>query len=399
METKYISVSELTSYLKTKFDEDPFLQKVFVKGEISNFKAHTSGHYYFTLKDEKTTIRAIMFSYSTKKILFTPQDGMKVLLIGKVSLYESNGIYQIYVDTMQEDGLGNLFLAFEQLKAKLQKEGLFDEDHKQKIPNIPSLVGIVTAPTGAAIKDILSTIKRRYPLCHTILFPALVQGEEAAKSIIKQIQKAEAYKVDVLIIGRGGGSIEDLWPFNDESLARVIYDSKIPIVSAVGHEIDYTISDFVADLRAPTPTAAAELVVPHLSELLNYINQVKIRASEAIKSLIAQYKLRLKQLTTTYILTRPMTIYEVKGQKLDNLIEKLIFQMNYRLKTEEKRLLNLINKLDILNPLQALKRGYAIIKKDNRAISLVTKVKQKDNIKIELKDGVIDASVITIKNN
>jgi exodeoxyribonuclease VII large subunit len=399
VENKYISVSELTKYLKNMFDYDHFLQRVYVKGEISNFKAHTSGHYYFTLKDEMATIRAVMFSSSNKKLLFTPQDGMKVLVSGKVSIYEVSSNYQIYVDTMLEDGLGNLYIAFEQLKAKLQKEGLFDPEHKKAIPKIPNRIGIITAPTGAAIRDILTTIRRRYPICETILFPTLVQGDGAAENIVKQIKAAENYPLDVIILGRGGGSIEDLWPFNEEIVAKAIYECSIPIISAVGHEIDYTISDFVADLRAPTPTGAAEMAVPNIVDILSYLNQVKIRAGGVIKNILIKSKLEFKKLITSPVLTRPMTIYEIKGQKLDTLIEKIIYQLKFIFQLKQHQYLNLINKLEILNPLHALKRGYAIVKKEGKAISTIKQLKTKDQINIDIKDGLIKASIIDLKNN
>ena len=282
MNNKYLEISALTKYIKYKFDNDEHLRKVYLKGEISNLKIHSTGHLYLSLKDEYSKINAIMFSSSAKKMLFTPKDGMKVLVTGRISVYEATGNYQIYIDEMLEDGIGNLYIAFEQLKEKLKNEGLFDSAHKRKIPRIPSRVGIITAPTGAAIKDILSTIKRRYPLCETILFPSLVQGDNAKDDIVRNIELANNYELDVLIVGRGGGSIEDLWPFNEEIVARAIYNSKIPVVSAVGHEIDFTIADYVADLRAPTPTGAAEMVVPNTSDLINYLNQLKIRLNECI---------------------------------------------------------------------------------------------------------------------
>ena len=247
MNDKYITVTQLTKYIKYKIDNDIHLNEVFLKGEISNFKAHSRGHYYFTLKDEGSRINAIMFASSTRNIKFIPQDGMKVLVTGKISVFEANGGYQIYVNDMLEDGVGNLYIAYEQLKKKLEAEGLFDQSKKKPIPKIPTRVGVVTAPTGAAIKDIISTIKRRWPLAEILLFPSLVQGEAAAADIVKQIKLSENYEIDTLIVGRGGGSIEDLWPFNEEIVARAIYDCKTPVISAVGHEIDFTIADFVAD--------------------------------------------------------------------------------------------------------------------------------------------------------
>ena len=290
---KYLSVSALTKYLKYKFDSDEHLRMIYLKGEISNFKAHSTGHLYFSIKDENSKINAIMFNRSASNLKFTPVEGTKVLVAGRVSVYEATGSYQIYVEEMLEDGVGNLYVAFEQLKEKLTKEGLFDNKYKKSIPKIPSRIGIITAPTGAAIKDILSTIKRRFPICEAILFPSLVQGDNAAEDIVKNIKKADEYNLDVLIVGRGGGSIEDLWPFNEEIVARAIFDAKTPIISAVGHEIDFTISDFVADMRAPTPTGAAEMAVPNIIDLLKYIDQLKIRLNENVYKKINFQKIYL----------------------------------------------------------------------------------------------------------
>jgi exodeoxyribonuclease VII large subunit len=397
LEREYITVGALNKYLKTYIDSDPFLQTIYLKGELSNFKAHTSGHYYFTIKDETSRVKAVMFAFNNRKLPFQPQDGMKVLITGQISVYEASGSYQVYVEEMLEDGLGNLFIAYEQLKKKLQAEGLFDYIHKKKIPKIPSRVGIITAPTGAAIKDIISTIKRRYPLCETILFPSLVQGSEAKDDLVWQLKRAEDYHLDVLIIGRGGGSIEDLWAFNEESVARAIFACPIPIVSAVGHEIDFTISDLVADLRAPTPTGAAEIVVPNITDILNYISQVKIRISEAIKNKIEQEQLKLTQLKTAYVLKKPLAIYEIKGQKLDNLVERLVSIMTNKITYAKSNCFNLIKQLEILNPLKVIKRGYAVVKKQAVTVSMVNKLKIDDLIDIYLKDGLVKAMVKEIK--
>ena len=250
MDIKYITISDLNRYIKAKFDIDSNLNNVYLKGEISNFKHHTRGHFYFTLKDENSRLSAVMFNFNASKVGFEPEDGMKVLVSGRISVYEATGSYQIYVNTMEMDGIGNLYLEFEKLKKKLASEGLFNPEHKKPIPKYPKTIGIITAPTGAAIRDILSTIKRRYPIAKTILFPALVQGEGAKESVTRQLKKAQEYDLDVIICGRGGGSIEDLWCFNEEMVARAIYESKIPVISAVGHEIDFTIADFVADLSS-----------------------------------------------------------------------------------------------------------------------------------------------------
>ena len=271
MEDKYLTVTQLTKYIKYKIDNDTHLMNVFLKGEISNFKAHTRGHMYFTIKDENSRINAVMFANSVKNLNFVPQDGMKVMVVGKISVYEATGGYQIYVNEMIEDGIGNLYIKYEQLKKKLEQEGLFDVHHKRPIVKIPKKIGVVTASTGAAVRDIMTTIKRRWPLVEVILFPSLVQGASAAPDIVRNIELANTYDLDTLIVGRGGGSIEDLWCFNDEEVARSIYNSKIPVISGVGHEIDFTIADFVADLRAPTPTAAAELSVPNRLDFYNHL--------------------------------------------------------------------------------------------------------------------------------
>ena len=274
---KYIKISELNEYIKVMFDENTFFHRIYLKGEISNFKNHTRGHLYFTLKDEEARISAVMFFNNARLLNFTPEDGMNVLVRGRISSYPAQGTYQIYVETMEKDGLGNLFVEYEKLKKKLELEGLFSIEHKKKIPKYPKKIGVITAPTGAAIRDILSTIKRRYPIAEVILFPSLVQGASAAPEIVSQIKKANTYDLDVLICGRGGGSIEDLWAFNEESVARAIFASTIPIISAVGHEVDFTIADFVADLRAPTPTGAAEMAVPTTLDLINLIAEKKLR--------------------------------------------------------------------------------------------------------------------------
>lgn len=417
MNDKYITVTQLTKYIKYKIDTDRNLQEVFLKGEISNFKAHTRGHYYFTIKDENSRINAIMFASQTKKIKFVPTDGMKVLITGKISVYETNGGYQIYVSDMLEDGVGNLYIAYEQLKQKLEKEGLFDPTKKKKIPKIPKKVGVITAPTGAAIRDILSTIKRRFPLTEVILLPSLVQGAEAAPSIIKQIKNAENFNLDTLIIGRGGGSIEDMWCFNDEEVAYSIYHCSIPIISAVGHEIDFTIADFVSDLRAPTPTGAAELSVPNKLDVIHYIEQLNIRCKKIMKNKIDFLNQKLIEMKNKYILKNPLSIYEVKEQQFDYLLEKLKHNMTELYHQKEKQYLNMmssylfkeptrlmdykknqyiqtLSKLEALSPLSTIKRGYSVIKKEDTIITSVKSLKPKDQIQIDLSDGAIDAQVI-----
>lgn len=416
---KYISISQLTRYIKFKFDIDENLKRVYLKGEISNFKAHTRGHYYFTLKDESSRINAVMFASSVSKMKFLPEDGMKVLVTGRITVYEATGGYQIYIDDMVEDGVGNLYIQFEQLKKKLAAEGLFNEEHKRPIPKIPSRIGIVTASTGAAIRDILSTIRRRWPYTEAILFPSLVQGASAAPDIVRQIEKAQEYDLDVLIVGRGGGSIEDMWCFNDEAVARAIYHSSVPVISAVGHEIDFTIADFVADLRAPTPTGAAEMAVPNKKDVLEYINQLNLRLGKSIGNLITSYRKRLSVIQESYILENPTSIYQMKEQKFDTLFEKLQIVMKGITSGERLRLDRLlqsasygitqnmsyhmhrfeksVSKLEILNPLLTIGRGYSITKKNEKVISSIANIKKHDLLEIELKDGMIQTEVLDTK--
>lgn len=420
MQNNYISVIELTKYLKEEIDSNPFLQNVYLKGEISNFKAHSSGHLYFSLKDDQSRIRAIMFKSSVANLKFKPTEGMNVLVRGRVSIYEATGDYQIYVTDMLEDGIGNLYIKFENLKKKLELEGLFSRDNKKKIPRISRRIGVITAPTGAAIRDILTTIKRRFPIAEVFLFPSLVQGNEAAKNIAEQIKKAEEYDLDVLIVGRGGGSFEDLFPFSEEIVARAIYACNIPIVSAVGHEIDFAISDFVADLRAATPTAAAELVVPNMVDMLNYLTQVKIRLNNVILNLVKYKKHELYNLANNNVLKNPRFLYENKLQKLDILSENLRKIILNNIEKEKIRLFNLSNsyvlttpsviyekyknkllflmdKCTILNPIETLKRGYTISKKDDKIVSSIKNIKLKDKLEVNMSDGVITTEVINIK--
>lgn len=419
---KYLTVGALTKYLKYKFDNDENLQTVFIKGEISNFKYHSTGHLYFSIKDETSKINAIMFSSSAKKLNFNPVDGTKVLVVGRITIYEATGNYQIYIDEMQEDGVGNLYVAFEKLKEKLSKEGLFDNKYKKKIPKYPSRIGIVTAPTGAAIKDILTTIKRRYPICETILFPSLVQGENAKEDIVRKIQMAQNYDLDVLIVGRGGGSIEDLWAFNEEIVARAIFASTIPIISAVGHEIDYTIADFVADLRAPTPTAAAELAVPNINDLIKGLEQFKIRCNQSIYQKVNMQKMLLEGVKNSFVIKNPNLMFENKKQTIDLFLDKINNALlrkieNNRLelnhlresfiitnpdnlyKNKKQELIHLIEKLEAFNPLNVLKRGFTITSKDNDIVRTVKNIKTNDTVNIKFKDGLVSAIVKDVKED
>ena len=416
MNDKYLTVTALTRYLKYKIESDTNLRTVYLKGEISNFKAHSTGHFYFSIKDENSIIKAIMFKSNASKLGFVPTEGMKVLVTGSISVYPQGGTYQIYVEDLIEDGVGNLYIAFEKLKEKLSKEGLFDKKYKKPIPKIPEKIGIVTAPTGAAIKDIISTIRRRFPYAETYLFPALVQGENASLDIIKKVKQADSFGLDVLIVGRGGGSFEDMNCFNNEELARLIFKCKTPIISAVGHEIDYTIIDFVADLRAPTPTGAAEMAVPNVTDVISSINQFKIRSSEAIIKRVKLNKLKLDAIKNSFVIKNPMLMYNNKAQTLDNLIEKINkailnkiekehtrlneFKNNYILKnpdilykTKMDKLSNIIEKLELLNPISILKKGYSLTYINGNVVNSISKVNKNDKIDIRLSDGILKANV------
>ncbi len=438
MNHEYLSISQINQFIKMVFDNNSYLQKVYLKGEISNFKRHTSGHLYLTLKDEEARISAIMFRSMAAKLNFVPEDGMNVLVEGRISVYPAGGNYQIYIDKMEQDGLGNLYIEFEKLKKKLQQEGLFDPMHKQELPKFPRRIGIVTAPTGAAIKDILSTIQRRFPICETILFPSLVQGASAKEDIVKNIRLANTYDIDLLIVGRGGGSIEDLWAFNEEVVARAIYESKIPIISAVGHEVDVTIADFVADKRAPTPTGAAEMAVPTIAEVESLFAAKKMEVSNLFLNRLAEKKHQLKKLADSFILKNPMVLYDVKIQKLDNLIERLqssvttyfeekkqkfiqlkahyilqnpviIYesQLN-KVKTEQALLQKniktillkkqndlafIVQTLKLVNPLNILDKGYSLVKKDGHILKNSSNIKVEDQLQIRLSKGELNVEV------
>ena len=418
--TEYIKISDLNNYIKNILDKDSFLNKVYLKGEISNFKNHTRGHLYFTLKDDASRISAVMFQSRASNLSFTPEDGMNVLVEGRISAYPAQGSYQIYIDKMEVDGLGVLYIEYEKLKKKLQAKGYFDNEHKVPIPRYPEKIGVVTASTGAAIKDIMSTIKRRYPICDVILFPSLVQGSDAAPDIVRQIKRADAYGLDTLIVGRGGGSIEDLWAFNEEIVADAIYNCNTPVISAVGHEIDFTIADFVADLRAPTPTGAAEMAVPTVLDINTLINNYKIRLNKNIKNTVNTKFINLRNLKTSFILQNPMSIYEIKEQKLDTLIEGLNKNIKLNLQNKDNKLneiklsyvfkspINLIkdkqnryemvvNTLKLVNPLGILEKGYSLTTMDKKVIKNSEKIKINDIINVRLHKGEIKAKVMEVK--
>ena len=399
MNDKYLTVTQINKYIKYKMDNDSNLSVVYLKGEISNFKNHSSGHLYFTIKDESSRILAVMFRTNASKINFKPVDGSKVLVVGRISCYEASGNYQIYVEEMLEDGVGNLYLEFEKLKKKLGDKGYFDDIYKKPIPKFPKKIGIITAPTGAAIRDIITTINRRYKLVELYIFPSLVQGENAKDDIVKNLNCASNYDLDLIILGRGGGSIEDLWAFNEEVVADAIFKSKIPIISAVGHEIDFTISDFVSDLRAPTPTAAAELSVPNTIDLINYIKQLEIRASKSMENIIDTKKSRLSSLVNSYVLKNPKNMYEIKSQKLDNLVDKLNIYIKRNINDNNNRFINILNKLDALNPINTIKRGYSITKSKDKVITSIKNISENDIITTDLVDGIITSKVMSVEES
>lgn len=396
-----ITVTELNWYLKELLDSDPIVRRIFVRGEISNFKnQYSSGHLYFSLKDNEGLVRTVMFRSSAVKLGFTPENGMKVIVGGRVSVYGKDGQYQLYAESMIPDGVGELYLAYEQLKKRLEAEGLFDEAHKKPLPRFPKTVGIVTSPTGAAIRDILNILKRRYPLADIVLYPAQVQGEGAYVGLVNGIRYFNrTASADVIIIGRGGGSIEDLWEFNREELAREIYASEIPVISAVGHETDFTICDFVADRRAPTPSAAAELAVPDRADLRQGIKNTETRLRGAVRTKTDRLRAKVELMSSCYSMRSFGDLINSKRMDTLRLSEKLDAAAAQRVKNERNRLAWLIGKLDALDPLAVLSRGYAIIstydgKKD---ISDVSRLDVGERINIRLRDGLAVADVVSIE--
>ena len=350
MENNNFSVSQINSYLKKKFNMDPKLKNIQVKGELSNYKSYANGHDYFTLKDENSQIKGVLYKGRKRNLEFEPKNGMKVIIKGSIEVYEKNGYYQLKANTIKKDGIGDLYIAFEKLKKKLQSEGLFDKEHKKEIPKYPKRIGVITAKTGAAIKDIITTINRRYPQCEIYVFSTLVQGDFAAPQIVSQLKKSQKYDLDTIIIVRGGGSIEDLWPFNEEIVAREIFDCKIPIISAVGHETDFTISDFAADLRAPTPTAAAELAVPQTDELNNRIYQISKRLTKIMENMLSNNKERLDNICKKQIIKNPESIYDIKQMHLDQLINNLDHSSKDIITKNKSKLQLLENNAVLKNP-------------------------------------------------
>ena len=395
MKYNAVTVTQLNKYLKDRFDEDENLNAVLVKGEISNFKNHYTGHLYFTLKDENSLIKCIMFKSYAEKLQFKPKDGMKVMVFGSVSVFERDGVYQIYCKSMLEDGMGDLHEKFEQLKAKLEAEGLFSQSHKKTIPMYPKIIGVLTSQTGAVIRDIINVSSRRNPNVYIRLLPVQVQGPGAAEQIASKIKLMNEKKLaDVLIVGRGGGSLEDLWPFNEEIVARAIYESEIPIISAVGHETDFTIADFVADLRAPTPSAAAELAVPDIYELKQKIQNYQNRYKEALKKKIEVMKLKFEKIMKSRVFTDPTRKIIDNSIILDDYIKRLEKAITETQKHKKNKYNELIAKLDALSPLKTLIRGYSIVEKEGKIIKSAKQVNKLDEISIKFIDGKIQAKVL-----
>lgn len=442
--TEYLSVSTLTKYIKYKFDQDPHLQSVLIKGELSNFKKHSSGHLYFNVKDNNSVISAMMFKGSASKIDFEPKEGDEVFLEARVSVYERRGNYQIYVNKMHLDGVGNLYQRLEQLKKKLTKEGYFDQNNKKTIPKFPKKIAVLTAGTGAAIRDIHTTINSRYPLAEQIQISTLVQGEQAKNDIINNIQQADEIGVDTIIIGRGGGSIEDLWNFNEEDVVKAIYACTTPIISAVGHETDFTLSDFVADIRAATPTQAAVMATPDQYELRQYLQQINLSLTRFIKQHLQQQRKHLEHVSSYYKFQTPTLLYDQQIQKRDDLEKQLNLSMNLAIKNHQQQLQLLLNKFNLkgfkqninreqltnaqkrddlnkvmnnfihnqknnlarkleslnnLSPTNTMLRGYTIVNKDNKVITSTSDLAENDNIVLTMKDGVVDAQVKKVRCN
>ena len=395
MNIKPITVSELNKYIKDKVAEDEYLNYVFVKGEISNFKHHYTGHMYFTLKDEKSLIKCIMFKSSTATLNFVPKDGMKVNALGTVSVFERDGIYQIYCKAMQEDGIGDLYSKYQELKKKLEEEGLFDEEHKKKIPFMPKAIGVLTSKTGSVIRDIINVSTRRNPNVYLRLYPVPVQGEGAGEKIADAIKfMNEKNLADVIILARGGGSLEDLWPFNEEVVARAIYDSDIPIISAVGHETDFTIADFVADLRAPTPSAAAELAVTDIYELKNKILNYQNRYRVMLRKKLEFMRLRYEKCMSSKAFKEPMVLINDRYLKVDEKVKRIEDKTKNKIKDYKLKAVELMTKIDMLSPLKTLSRGYCIAENENGIIKSKKQLEKDMIVNLSFEDGKSKAKIL-----
>ena len=401
MEQKVLSVGQLNDYIKTRLDGDPYLRNIAIRGELSNYKMYPSGHHYFTLKDETGAMKCVMFKSSAMRLRFRPENGMKVIAMGSVTVYVRDGVYQLYCTGLVLDGIGDLYAAFEQLKARLGEQGLFDPAHKKPLPKFPGTIGIVTSSAGAAVHDMLRILRKRYPLTQVKLLPVRVQGAEAAMEIAGAIAYANRHKLaDLLIVGRGGGSMEDLWCFNEEIVARAIFDSQIPVISAVGHEPDVTISDFVADLRAATPSNAAELAVPDQDALRQTLDEMQNAMAVAMQQKIDRAGERLEQISNRPVLRSPMASFEGKKQNLELLKNRLVAAQSGRVSAERQRFVANVGKLDAMSPMKVLTRGYAMVAtEDGRLVRSVSDVKPKQPIAVRVSDGTIVATVIGGKPN
>ena len=401
MEQKVLSVGQLNDYIKTRLDGDPCLRNIAIRGELSNYKIYPSGHHYFTLKDETGAMKCVMFKSSAVRLRFRPENGMKVIAMGSVTVYVRDGVYQLYCTGLVLDGIGDLYAAFEQLKAKLGAQGLFDPAHKKPLPKYPGIIGIVTSSAGAAVHDMLRILRKRYPLTQVRLLPVRVQGAEAAAEIAGAIYYANQHALaDLLIVGRGGGSMEDLWCFNEEMVARAIFDSEIPVISAVGHEPDVTISDFVADLRAATPSNAAELAVPDQDALRQTLDEMQNIMAVAMQQKIEREGERLQQLSGRPVLRSPLASFEGKKQNLQILRNRLVSAQSGRISAERQRFIANVGKLDAMSPMKVLTRGYALVAtQDGKLVRSVSDVKPKQPIAVRVSDGTIVATVIGGKPN
>ena len=393
-EKRIATVTQINNYIKALLDRVDVIQNIWIRGEISNFKLHSSGHIYMTLKDEGAILRAVMFKSAAMRLPFRPENGMKVAARGRIGVFERDGQYQLYVEEMEIEGQGDLYRLFEELKKKLAGEGIFDEKHKKPVPLFPKTVGIVTSPTGAAVRDIINILRRRYPVTKALLYPALVQGQGAAASIVRAIEYFNMEeKADVLIVGRGGGSIEDLWAFNEEATVRAIYASKIPVISAVGHETDFTLSDFAADMRAPTPSAAAELAVPEIREIYSFVNESEARLRSLLLSKAEARDKQLKLLTERASFTNFSRRLENLMQESDRAEENLIKAYESALKNRMNAARELAAGLDALSPLKVFDRGYSLTMKGGRSVKRVKDIEIGDTVEIILSDGKIGAEV------
>lgn len=389
-----MTVSELNNFIKSMFDNNRLLNSVHVKGEISNFVSHRSGHFYFSLKDQDGQIKAVMFRSSALKLKFIPENGMKVTVFGSVSVFPRDGVYQMYATSMQPDGIGALYLAYEQLKSRLEEEGLFRSEYKKLLPQFPARIGVITSPTGAAIRDIINVLGRRYPLATVYIYPALVQGEGAARTLIEGIDYFDKTKlVDTIIIGRGGGSIEDLWEFNSEDLARRIFACSVPVISAVGHETDFTICDFVADMRAPTPSAAAELAVPDIRELSVTVDVLSDRLDRAAVRITEKARERLVRMCESRALSDFSSVIATKSDKVKDLIRSAVRAYESAIADKKTLFISNVGKLDALNPLAVIARGYSVAQKCGKSLYSVNDADVGEIITVRLSDGSIDAEV------